>query len=457
MTPAPRTNTGSAWRNSHERLSAATARHDEGRLATPSATSSADDAARRHGRPCPLAARGGRRLGAAVLGLALLIQGCELVETATAVLEDVIIAEVYVHVGQPKAGRTMAYAFLHRTVVGSLSRPVPGAAVVLTLEDGERFTLEEREAAACYSPSARTGEGNEEVVGEPEFGTCYYLETGAGTFLPGAAVTLDIALPDGGGLAGLTTIPEDFRILIPSSPACLLEPRTVLETVWTKSGGARAYVNESLVYGVGDAIDFDGFRADDAVELIGVTASEADTAVLFPDEYGAFSRFDLPVQISRGADRRPGLRTPRRSSPSPPWISTTSIGPGEEDSTRPGSYAVPASGATAPGVFGSSVTHSFRIVAGEASGGIPSCSGLGSARLSRALHPPRPQPPPAPRSSGSPRCAGGSRAKFRPRFREPGPGRSRRGCPKSRRPRGPHGPLRRRGRCERGRDRWQVG
>ena len=374
MTPAPRTNTGSAWRNSHERLSAATARHNEGRLATPSAASSADDAARRHGRPCPLAARGGRRLAAAVLGLALLIQGCELVETATAVLEDVIIAEVYVHVGQPKAGRTMAYAFLHRTVVGSLSRPVPGAAVVLTLEDGERFTLEEREAAACYSPSARTGEGNEEVVGEPEFGTCYYLETGAGTFLPGAAVTLDIALPDGGGLAGLTTIPEDFRILIPSSPACLLEPRTVLETVWTKSGGARAYVNESLVYGVGDAIDFDGFRADDAVELIGVTASEADTAVLFPDEYGAFSRFDLPVQISRALTG--GLPPDTEAV-----VTITSVDLNYVNWARRGGFNPsglirrPSVGGDGTGVFGSSVTHSFRIVAGEASGGIPSCSG----------------------------------------------------------------------------------
>ena len=374
MTPAPRTNTGSAWRNSHERLSAATARHDEGRLATPSAASSADAAARRHGRPCPLAARGGRRLGAAVLGLALLIQGCELVETATAVLEDVIIAEVYVHVGQPKAGRTMAYAFLHRTVVGSLSRPVPGAAVVLTLEDGERFTLEEREAAACYSPSARTGEGNEEVVGEPEFGTCYYLETGAGTFLPGAAVTLDIALPDGGGLAGLTTIPEDFRILTPSSPACLLEPRTVLETVWTKSGGARAYVNESLVYGVGDAIDFDGFRADEAVELIGVTASEADTAVLFPDEYGAFSRFDLPVQISRALTG--GLPPDTEAV-----VTITSVDLNYVNWARRGGFNPsglirrPSVGGDGTGVFGSSVTHSFRIVAGEASGGIPSCSG----------------------------------------------------------------------------------
>ena len=374
MTPAPRTNTGSAWRNSHERLSAATARHDEGRLATPSAASSADDAARRHGRPCPLAARGGRRLGAAVLGLALLIQGCELVETATAVLEDVIIAEVYVHVGQPKAGRTMAYAFLHRTVVGSLSRPVPGAAVVLTLEDGERFTLEEREAAACYSPSTRTGEGNEEVVGEPEFGTCYYLETGAGTFLPGAAVTLDIALPDGGGLAGLTTIPEDFRILIPSSPACLLEPRTVLEPVWTNAGGARAYVNESLVYGVGDAIDFDGFRADDAVELIGVTASEADTAVLFPDEYGAFSRFDLPVQISRALTG--GLPPDTEAV-----VTITSVDLNYVNWARRGGFNPsglirrPSVGGDGTGVFGSSVTHSFRIVAGEASGGIPSCSG----------------------------------------------------------------------------------
>src|SRR5690606_38046307 len=79
---------------------------------------------------------------------------------------------------------------------------------------------------------------------------------------------------------------------------------TPFEIHWTSSEGAWAYVNETTITGLADALAPEGIEADDPLYLLGLSISGADTTIVFPSEFGVFDRFDLDqdlaVRLQRG-------------------------------------------------------------------------------------------------------------------------------------------------------------
>ena len=149
-------------------------------------------------------------------------------------------------------------------------------------------------------------------------GTCYFLgDDRTATISPGSRLDLHIGLPDGTTLRSSTSLPGDFDFLTPSAPKCVLPPQTAVETMWTMSEGASAYVNETLVFGVGEALGLSRYRGDEPVELLGVSVAETDTVIQFPDEYGTFSRFDLGSRGEFGTPAASSRPEPVPRSPSP--------------------------------------------------------------------------------------------------------------------------------------------
>lgn len=305
-----------------------------------------------------------RRVAAVLVPLA--IGGCELIEVETAVLDDVVVAEVYVHADQPAPGRTAAMAFLHRTIRGSGPRTAPGATVAIVDETGRELRLVESEQIRCIGELR--GPSDETV------GTCYYLENAATAALRlGSTLTLEIVLQDGGRLSSQATLPGGFEIVTPAAPECALGSSATVETMWTRSAGSRAYVNETFVYGLWRALGLTVFD-DRPVEMVGVSATEADTAITFPDEYGAFSRFDLDRVVRRALTG--GLPAGTRAS-----VTITAIDQNYVNWARGGGFNPvgeirhPSVTGDGTGVFGASVTRRFVIVGEQASERLPACGG----------------------------------------------------------------------------------
>lgn len=232
----------------------------------------------------------------ALLGLL----GCELQETTVAVPEDVVLAEVFLSV-LDEGGR--AVALLHRTVGGRDPAPLSGARVRLvgTATSGsqmETFShiLDEQPLDACL-----------ESPFPPEFqGRCYGWEDPGGSLLrPGATVRLEVDLPWGGRLEGVTTIPGDFHFSTPPVAECTLDPNTLLPLVWRQAENSWAYLVESQLYGLPQALESEGIPVEsDPFPLLGLSVSQADTTLTFPSELGLFDRFqedrDLLVRLQRG-------------------------------------------------------------------------------------------------------------------------------------------------------------
>lgn len=231
-----------------------------------------------------------------LLGLA----GCELQETTVAVPEDVVLAEVFLSV-LDEGGR--AVALLHRTVGGRDPAPLDGARIRLvgTAALGNQTEtlsqlLDEQPLEKCL-----------EAPFPPEFqGRCYGWDDGEGSLLrPGATIRLEVDLPGGGRLEGVTTLPGDFHFWTPSTAECTLAPDTLLPLEWGQAQGAWAYVVESQLYGLPQALESEGIPVEsDPLPLLGLSVSQADTSLAFPSELGLFDRFeedrDLLVRLQRG-------------------------------------------------------------------------------------------------------------------------------------------------------------
>jgi hypothetical protein len=242
----------------------------------------------------------------AVAGLALSLGsvGCELQEITLAESQDLVVAEVFVQIGQ---GANRITAFLHRTEDGNRGggAEVPGAGVQLLVGPGiAAMDLLETDVDQCLVPT--------EDPADRVPGTCYAASPLDELLVSdGDSIRVVIDLPDGGQLWGETVVPEGFDIVSPSNSVCTLGAGQTLEIQWTASAGTWAYVSETVISGLRDVLEPEGIVVEeDPLDLVGLSISASDTTIVFPTEFGVFER----LGGRRGRGRGPQLRElgPRR-------------------------------------------------------------------------------------------------------------------------------------------------
>lgn len=275
---------------------------------------------------------------------------------------DVVVAEVLLQVGQATNRLT---AFLHRTQGGSGDGTVPGADVRVTLDGGGVIPLSQVDIEECLVLS-------EEDRATP--GTCYAAGSLEALRLgPGVHAALEIRLADGGSLTGETLIPGDFDVVRPTSPTCAIPPLETREIHWTASEGAWAYINETRITGLREALEGQGIPVEsDPLDLLGVSVSAADTTIVFPSEFGVFERFDLDRDLALLLQQGlpPGTSaTVLVGAADRNWVNWERGG----DFNPSGEIRVPSIRGDGTGAFGSVVVRTVRLSADPASEVLPPC------------------------------------------------------------------------------------
>lgn len=315
-----------------------------------------------------------RDLGAVtgVAALAATLAGCELQEVVIVEVSDVVVAEVHVQVGGPGFGADRIHAFLHRTVGGDGPgyQPVPGAVVTVTRDDGLVLDVPELPPDSIERCASSTPVGGT--------GTCYRLAGAAASPIgPGDRLQVRVDLPGGGVLTSATTVPGDFRLTgLPDGVRCLLPAATPLTVTWSGSEGAWAYVHETLIRRLGDALAPRGIAVEDPLYLLGLSVSASDTTVVFPGEFGLFNRFELDRDLA--AVLQQGL-PPATSA----TVMITAVDRNYVNWARGGNFnpsglvKIPSVQGDGTGVFGSSVVRELEVAVDPAptgeSYGYPPC------------------------------------------------------------------------------------
>lgn len=220
---------------------------------------------------------------------------CELQEVTVVEVESVLVAEAYAMVGVPSPGfgiDNRLWVFLGGTVGGAVDPTLEDARIDVRRARGGRFRLRPVPMENCVSDRDRARPGR-----------CYDAGLDAIGLLPGDELALEIRMPDGRTLQGETTIPGDFQLEGEISE-CRLPPDTPYEVRWTQSADAAAYVNETRIDGLDEALAPEAIPAPNELYLLGLAISAADTTIVFPGEFGIFDRFDLDqaltVRLQRG-------------------------------------------------------------------------------------------------------------------------------------------------------------
>ncbi|NJD18613.1 MAG: hypothetical protein FIA95_04930 [Gemmatimonadetes bacterium] len=311
-----------------------------------------------------------RAAAVAALAMGVLAAGCTLEEVTLVESEDVVVAEVYVQVGGGENGLNRVTAWLHRTLaVGSPeSESVPGAMVLITDARGISLELAETTAETCVYLTAVDGDG-----------TCYATTAEfAGEIFPGDVLEVELALPGGGLIRGSSRVPEAFVMVAPAGAAqCRLEPLTPFEVRWSGSPGAWAYVSETLISGLREALAPQGITVKKApLYLLGLSVSAEDTTIVLPGEFGVFDRFDLDQGLAgalqkglpAGTDADVVITAADRNYVN--WVRGGNFNPS-------GVVKIPSLRGDGTGVFATSVSRRFRVTvpkAGETSPA-PPCAG----------------------------------------------------------------------------------
>ena len=185
------------------------------------------------------------------------VSGCELQEITLVDFVDVLVAEVFVTLAEDSEDNVVR-AFLHGTPAGaeSGSQTFDDARVTVTRADGLTLSLVVNRNEECLRDHPKDATG-----------TCFLAEAAlASSLQTGDALELEIVLGDGRTLFGATRIPGSFQIdgLDPSGldPSCRIEPDELMTIRWSRSAGAWAYVNETSIRGLADALGPDGIDAE---------------------------------------------------------------------------------------------------------------------------------------------------------------------------------------------------
>ena len=251
----------------------------------------------------PGASRRGRAgavpLTALVAALAV-AAGCQLTEVTVSEPDDVVVAEVQVVLvlNHGDGGVSLrAVAFLHRTLGTGVAAPVEGATVRVSGASGAVVQLEATDsAAACLGPTGR-GVIDGYIDDPPDldyYGTCHRKVVATSPFAPGEVLQLQVLLPDGRALTGSSRIPGafDFRGLSQADGHCRVAPETNYRFEWTEAEGTWAYVSDTRIEGLPEALAGRDVEAPDSLYLVGFSIGREDTDVVFPRDYGLFDLGD---------------------------------------------------------------------------------------------------------------------------------------------------------------------
>ena len=302
------------------------------------------------------------RLGV-LFAIVCTLTACELTEVTIVDFAEIFIVEAKVTVAEDPAGNSLR-VFIHGTAPGSGpgSRTFDDARVTVVDSAGNPAVLDLAAIEACVA-----------ILPEDQTGSCFTAgATLAAGYEPGESLTLDVELVDGRRLSGSTTIPGGFE-LGAAGGTCLLTPDTRLPLEWTPSQGAQAYVSETLIVGLPDALADEGIEAPDTLYLVGLSISESDTTVSFPDQFGVFDRFDLDRDLA--VRLQAGL--PEGASAQ---IAITALDENETNWARGGNFnpsgpvRVSSLVGDGSGAFGSAVTRRFTIVSSTDTLVAPACT-----------------------------------------------------------------------------------
>lgn len=288
--------------------------------------------------------------------------GCELEEVSLTEPENVIVAEVYLKVGD---GEDELSAFLQSTLGSASGTDLLQAVVEVEAPDGAIIPLIRGERGDCLTP---------EILDDVD-GVCFVVPDGVeGILAPGDRAEVQITLPDGRNIYGGLLLPGGFSLLQPAVDwVCALPPGQPLELIWGPSSEAWAYAGETLIWGLRDALSPLGIEVEeDSLSLVGLSISEADTTMVFPGEFGVFDRFDLDYELALalqkglplGAQAEVAIAALDRNYVN--WVRGGNFNPS-------GAVRIPSLRGDGTGVFGGVVRRVIRVVGAEPGGGIPSC------------------------------------------------------------------------------------
>ena len=295
--------------------------------------------------------------------LALLVS-CDLEEITMIENEDVVIAEIYVNLAEDPTENEIR-AYLHHTVgaPGSGVDELPNALIVVRRPDGLMLDLVENAIDACLEPLPTVGSG-----------VCFLADPAQTPNLnPGDLLEVEVTLSDGGILLGTARVPSSFQVA-GISTMCRLDSNTLLPLYWSRSEGAWAYVNETSISGLPEALEPEGIVVEeDPLNLLGLSISNQDTMIVFPSEFGIFDRFDLNQDLaSRLQDGMPPSTTAE--------VSITAVERNYVNWVRGGNFnpsgqvRVPSLRGDGTGVFAATVNRRFVVVSlDQGPGPLPYC------------------------------------------------------------------------------------
>ena len=289
------------------------------------------------------------------------LAGCDLEEVTIIEIEDVVIAEIYVNLAEDPTENEIR-AFLHHTLGAPGVDELPNALIVVRRPDGLTLNLVENRLEACLESLPTVGSG-----------ACFLADPAQTPNLsPGDLLEVEVTLADGGSLVGAVRVPSSFHIAGVST-TCRLDPNTLLPILWSSSDGAWAYVNETSISGLPEALRGEGIVAEeDPLNLLGLSISDQDTTVVFPSEFGIFDRFDLSQDLaSRLQHGLPPSTTAEVSITAVErnfvnWVRGGNFNPS-------GQVRVPSLRGDGVGVFGATVNRRFIVFSSAQAGSMPDC------------------------------------------------------------------------------------
>jgi hypothetical protein len=303
--------------------------------------------------------------------VATLLAACELEEITVVNVEDVVVAEIFLALEADPA-ESEVRAFLHRTVgvPSERSSVLSDATVTVERSDGAMVALGIRPIDDCVLLPA-----------EGALGACFVSQPGeAQTFSPGDRFEVTVELPGGSMITGGTNAPGEFEV-VGRPTMCRLNTDVLVPVTWTSSEGAWAYLNETSIRGLREALEPENIEVDvddDPLYLLGLSISDADTMIVFPSEFGVFNRFELDQAVSVRLQR--GLPVGTSAE-----VTITAVDRNYLNWVRGGRFnpsgqvRVPSLSGGGTGVFGSSIVRRFEVVAtDDPTTTLPDCPGLTS-------------------------------------------------------------------------------